>query len=183
MESEKLVEALRRVGNTLAEREPAGSIRVCIAGGSAGLLSGTLRVDRVTGDCDVMATEPGNRWSLVAEASASVARRLGLPERWMNQDCAMFAHCIAPGWRDRCVVYGTFGALEVCVLSRGDQIASKIISAPKMPQDVQDLLTMDPSMKELDFAESNIDRLEAESLDGKTLEDARAVLRSLRGRA
>ena len=181
LESNQLVEALRAVGDALRRRGVSDPIRVLIAGGSAGLLSGLLDKGRVTGDCDVIGIEPSDQWFAIERATAEVAGRLGLPERWMNRDCARYAHCLAFGWRQRSVEIDQFGSLVVCTLSRIDLIASKIVSAPGRPQDVQDLLTMRPTDVELDFAERNLDRLENESLDGRTYEDERAVAQSLKG--
>jgi len=128
----------------------------------------------------VISAEPNDQWLAIENAAIRVARRLGLPERWLNQDCRSFAYCLAPGWETRCVGFRRFGPLDVRTVSRLDLIASKIVSAPKRPQDIEDLCALRPTQDEFDFAEDNLDRLERESLDGKSYEIERTILKSLR---
>jgi hypothetical protein len=68
-------------------------------------------------------------------------------------------------------------------ISRMDLIASKVMSSPKRPHDLEDLRDLKATNEELDFVEQHIDRLEAEDLDRREFSDQRAVLRSLRGDA
>ncbi len=178
MKPNQLAEALAAVGEAVESTDLTGAIRLLIAGGSAGLLGGML--DRVTGDCDVIGTEPNDQWPAIEKAAQKVAIRFGLPERWLNQDCRSFAYCLPPGWESRCAAFDRFGPLEVCTLSRIDLIASKVVSSAKRPQDIEDLKAIRPSPSELDFAEDNLDRLERESLDGKIYEIERTILKSLR---
>lgn len=175
-----LKSSLKALGERMAAKHPGASIKVVVVGGSAGLLSGILDAARVTGDCDVMIAEPANLWPELERTAGEVARDLGLPDRWFNRDCAVFAYCLPLGWEERCDHQETYGALQVWTISRSDQIASKIISAPNRPQDLQDLQAMNASREELDIAERAIDRLEAESMDGRKRTDERAILQALR---
>ncbi len=155
-------------------------MRMVVAGGSAGLLAGVLARSRVTGDCDVMWSGGEGDWAQLTEAAGRAAAELGLPAMWLNRDCSMYAWCLPIAWESRCERVGVFGALDVWRLSRLDLVASKVMSSPKRPHDVEDLRAMRPSGEELDFAESNIDRLESEHLDGAEFADQRAVVRALR---
>ncbi len=156
-------------------------IRVLIAGGAAGMLGGLLKPDRTTGDCDVMGVGEESDWRDVERAAAEAAAQLDLPARWLNRDCRIYAWCLPLAWESRCESVGQFGPLEVLRVSRVDLIAAKIIGSPKRPQDLEDLRDLRPSRAELEFAEQNIDRLEAEHLDGKKFDDERAVFSVLRG--
>ncbi len=120
-------------------------------------------------------------WRELVAAAVEVARRLQLPETWLNRDCTMYAWCLPLGWQSRCERVGTFGRLEVLRIARIDLIAGKVISSPKRPQDVEDLRDMRPTEEELGFVKEHIDRLEAEHLDGRKFDDQRVVLASLRG--
>jgi hypothetical protein len=175
------LEALSQTGTELAGRlhEP---VRLIVAGSAAGLFRGDLGDRRVTGDCDVVWKIEDHVWSLILEAAAVVGVRMGLRAGWLNRNCSVFAWCFALGWASRCEDVGTFGPLKVVCISRLDLIAAKVVSAVRRAQDLDDLLAMAPTAVELDFAWSNLDRLEAEHLDGDGFEGSRAVVERLRAR-
>ena len=178
----QLEEALRLTGKRLARSGFEGQVRLYLVGGTAGLLSGLLSGTRSTGDVDVTQAEPAQAWEAVVRAAAEAAKELDLPETWLNNKCSMYAWHLPPGWKGRCRLARTYGPLEVWLLDRRDFIAAKVVSAPKRPQDFEDLLAIGPSEEELAFTEGNIDRLERESPDpDQSFEDARAILGALRG--
>lgn len=181
MNSVLLQTALRSVGAELAARPMARAIRLVIVGGAAGMLAGRLRGSRTTTYCDVMSWGDDAEWDLVQQAALVTARRLGLPDRWLNRDCAMFAWSMPLGWTDRCELVGCFGGIEVVCVSRLDLIAAKVFSSPKRSQDLEDLRDLGPSRDECRFVEAHLDRLSSEHLDGDTFEDQRLVLRALMG--
>jgi len=182
LEAPQLEAALRLTGQRLAQRGVEEKIRLYLVGGTAGLLSGLLSGTRSTGDVDVTDTEPSRAWEAIVQAAAEAAKELDLPETWLNNKCSMYAWYLPLGWKGRCVLARTYGPLEVWLLDRRDFIAAKIVSAPKRPQDFEDLLAVGPSEEELAFAEENLDRVERESPDpDQSFEDARAILDALRG--
>jgi hypothetical protein len=95
----------------------------------------------------------------------------------------MYAWALRLGWRQRCEPVGTYGPLVVLRLSRIDLIATKVIGAPKRPQDVEDLIQIQPTADELRIVAEHVDRLEAEDLDRRSFDDQRAILRAIGGDA
>lgn len=176
--------ALRLTGERLAGHVAERKVRLYLVGGAAGLLSGWLSETRSTGDVDVTEVEPSELWNAVSQAAAEVAKELDLPQNWVNNKCSVYAWCLPLGWKGRCELARTYGALEIWPLDRRDFIAAKIVSAPNRPQDLEDLIAIGPSAEELDFTAEHLDRLERETLDpDASFSDVRAILESLRGEA
>lgn len=169
--------------NTLGARlDPAaGPVRVVLAGAMAGVLTESFGPSRVTLDCDVLRVTPPERAAALLEAARRTAIDLGLPERWLNTDCARFAHLAPLGWEARAQRVGRFGALEVYAIARGDLLALKVSGAAcGRAQDLHDARSMRPSAAELGVVEANIDRLEREDLDAREFKPERAILQQLR---
>lgn len=182
LDADQLDQALRATGGRLAADGVTGVVRLFLVGGSAGLLSGWLSGARSTGDVDVTLAEPVEEWETVIRAAAEVAEELGLPATWLNDKCRMYAWCLPLGWKGRSESLRTYGPLEVWRINRRDFIAAKVISAPRRPQDLEDLIAVKPTAEELDFTDEHLGRLERESLDpGQSFDDARAIVESLRG--
>jgi hypothetical protein len=136
----------------------------------------------MTGDVDVTAVEPRELWSVVRSAAQETAKELDLPETWLNDECRIYSWQLPLGWRERCRRTHTLGPLEIWVLDRRDFIGGKVVSAPRRPQDLQDLRAVRPTTEELDFTDEHLDRLEREHLDPDcSFEEARAIVRALRG--
>lgn len=184
LDGQALLDALRATGQLLSQQGLGHGFRLVVTGGTAGLLGGLLSTSRTTGDCDVVGWIGREEdWRRVLAAAAEVAEQMRLPKTWLNDDCRIFGWCLPLGWMDRCVEVGRFGPLEVWRVARIDLIAAKVFSSPRRPQDLEDVRVMGPTAAELDHAERNIDRLEAEDLDGRAFEGARAVVWSLRDKA
>ena len=181
MNAQIVAESLREVGGILCANPAIPTLRIVLAGGSAGLLGGLLGPTRTTADCDVVWIGDERMWESLAAAAAEAARKLGLPPEWLNRDCAMYAWCLPLAWQDRCEQVGRFGPLDVMRLSRIDLIASKVMSAPRRPQDLEDLRAIRPSHQEIGFVASHLDRLEAEDLDRRSFGEQRAILGMLGG--
>lgn len=174
---EDVVRTLKSLGAAL----PGGpGIRLVLAGGSAGLIAGLLGADRVTADCDVILLRPEEMWIELEDAAEQVANEAELSPDWLSNSCRMFAWSLPLGWEQRCEPVGRFGRLDVWRLSRIDLIGAKVMSAPKRPQDVRDLVAIEPSAAELDDIEGHLDRLAAESLNGETFDEQRSVIEALR---
>ncbi|GEM_PF-555968 len=181
LDNQLLWQALQDTGESLRQQFPSESFTILLVGGSAGMLAGLLNPSRTTADCDVMAVTPTHAWEQIEIAAREVAHSLNLPETWLNRECTHYAWCMPLGWKDRCSLVHRFGSLTVLHLSRRDLIASKIISAPHRPQDLEDLEEIQPKNDELDFAAENLNRLESESLDDRSWQDEHAILESFRG--
>jgi hypothetical protein len=181
MGTEFVQRSLAALGSELESRGFHGPITICLAGGAAGLLGGWLRASRVTADCDVMRLDPEEAWEGIGAAAGAVAGRLGLPATWINRECRIHEWCVPLGWASRCEPVGRFGPLEVRRMARVDLIACKIVSAPRRPQDLEDLRDLAPTAAELEAAQRHLERLERESLAGEPFNDQWRIVRLLRG--
>jgi len=129
-----------------------------------------------------MEITPIDCWEGVESAAEEVADELGLPRGWLNRRCEMFAWTLPLGWKARCGRALVLGPLEVWLIARRDFIAARVVSAPRRPADVEDLLYVRPTADELAWAERHIDRLDMEHPDPDyPFDDVRSVLKALRG--
>ncbi len=174
--------ALRALGEQVSRGGLAGSARLFVVGGAAGVLTGLLAPARTTEDVDVTLVEPADAWEEVRGAAERVASDLGLPKTWLNDECRTFAWKLPAGWKGRCSRYETYGPLEVWTLDRRDFIAAKILAEPPRPQDLEDLRSLEPTKEELDFVRRHVASLQAECLDPDSgFYAAHAVLEFLEG--
>jgi hypothetical protein len=148
---------MRRQDFLLAFQELGSRIdleaEVVIAGGSALLLLGV--VDRETGDIDAVASQP--KLSALARHIALVGEELGLPASWLNDGVRAYHDLLAPDYRTRLITVGTFGALTVRTLGRPDLILLKVAAA--RPRDLDDLRALAPTLEEITFVASQLDRI------------------------
>lgn len=183
LDQASVLSALRETGEALARYEFLGEARIILAGGAAGLLGGSLGGRRTTGDCDVLDLDREDAWTQINAAARAIAQAHGLPPTWLNRDCQHFADCFPLGWRERIEDIARFGPLRVAIVSRFDPMGSKIVSAPQRPQDLTDVLEMNPTGEELDRIEQHLDRLSAEHLDAFDHAPQRGILQALRALA
>jgi hypothetical protein len=148
MQRADFVRAFRVLGDRL--NEPA---EIIVAGGSALLLLGI--VDRETGDIDAVACQP--KLSTIARDIALVGEDLGLPVSWLNDGVRAYHDLLAADYRDRLTTIGEFGALTVRALGRPDLILLKIAAA--RPRDLDDLRALAPTVEEIAFVASQLDRI------------------------
>jgi len=130
-------------------------------------------------DCDVIVTDPAERFAEVAEAAARTARELDLAPTWLNNDSRMFSWLLPIGWSERLERVGTFGPLRVEAISRRDLLALKLIAAVKRARDLEDLRDLRPDAEEFAFLRRYLDRVESESLDRASYDAQRTVLNQL----
>ncbi len=181
LQANQLEQALRSTGSQLSRDGLTDVVRLYVIGGSAGLLSGLLPSHRTTGDVDVGTVDPQEHWGRVCDAAREVAKKMSLPGQWLNDRCQMYGWCLPLGWRERCEPMNRYGPLEVFAIERRDFIAAKVISAPKRPQDLEDLRDLSPTAEELAFAEENVCRVEQEHPDvDASFDDVRGILEYLR---
>ena len=154
MQLEEIESALRTLGAVLQDREtPFGLL---IVGGNLLLLG---LIDRPTADVDVIGVKDGTHYRQVTElpgpllsAAADVADALGIPAKWINSGPASLMEFGLPlGWEER-VVVRQYGALEIHLTSRFDQICFKLYAATdRGPDDkhFHDLVQLTPTKEEL----------------------------------
>jgi hypothetical protein len=149
----EIEEALRTLGAVLEDRRTPFAL--LIVGGL--LLLGLI--DRPTADIDVIALKVGARYRQATElpealrrAAEDVADALSIPASWINTGpSSLMEFGLPPGWEER-VEVRSYGALEVHLTSRFDQICFKLYAATdRGPQDkhFHDLVQLAPTRDEL----------------------------------
>jgi hypothetical protein len=158
LERTSLDEVLSSLGALLASRREAYGLLV--VGGSNLLLLGLI--DRPTGDLDVIGLSEQSAYRKVVElpeplrrAAAEVGLAFDLSERWLNADAASLMDSeLPPGWRER-IEIRRYGALELHLTSRFDQICFKLwaaVDAGPKSKHFADLVGMSPTDAELAVA-------------------------------
>ncbi len=89
-------------------------IEILIAGGSAGLITGLLKGDLTTQDCDVIAYTPGHAWCVLESPAAEIAAETGLYEKWLNSDMQvrLDINMLPAGWYMRRRLTAHYGDLR-----------------------------------------------------------------------
>lgn len=135
---ERILSALKRTGERLAETNPElDCVEILLIGGAAGILTGTLRPERTTQDCDVIEFVPKGVAVAVETAASDIAGALSLDANWLNGHADWFIDILPDGWQQRRHKIGRFGTLRVFAASRLDLIALKVYA--HRDQDVEDL--------------------------------------------
>ena len=155
LQLDEIEAALRTLGAVLLDRgTPYGLL---IVGGGDLLLLGLI--DRPTADVDVIGLKEGPDYRQARElpeplliAAADVADALDISTGWLNNGAAsLMEFGLPPGWRDR-VEVRQYGALEIHLTSRFDQICFKLYAAvDRGPDDkhFHDLVELAPTNDEL----------------------------------
>jgi hypothetical protein len=151
-----LEQALKALGELLDSR--GLEYRLAAVGGGAMLLLGLL--DRPTNDLDVVTQDDESGAAVSADPLASplreaitdVARAFDLPEDWLNPGpAALLELGLPPGFDDRAHVR-RYGALEIRLADRVDQIHFKLYaSVDQGPESKHfaDLEALEPTREEL----------------------------------
>ncbi len=121
-------------------------VEILLIGGAGAMLTGMLRSERVTQDCDVIDYQPQDGQQAVLAAAAKVAAKKGLPEKWLNSK-AMGLNILSDGWRSRRILIKKFDTLWIYGASRVDMLVMKFYA--NRPQDREDIFDMDPTPDEL----------------------------------
>lgn len=179
MDRTQAIEALKATGTRLERAGGVDRVTVILGGAVAAMVTAGLPASRATHDCDVLASEPDEQWQAVQQAAGEVAGQRGLPTDWLNRGARMYAHLLPLGWRGRCQAVGQFGPLTVLAISRRDLMAMKLMGAAVRPQDLEDILAMQPTAADVTFLHEHLDRLDAESLTGEGHDAERAILHDL----
>jgi hypothetical protein len=151
--------ALTRVGELLAAEGEAYAI--VVVGGAALNLLGI--VSRATSDVDILAFRSGDQLveppsplpAPLVRAIRAVARRLDLPEDWLNSGPALqWKQGLPPDLEDHVIWQPPYGgALSVGVVGRADLIALKLYAAADSTgtgsRHYKDLIALAPTQPEL----------------------------------
>ena len=121
-------------------------VEILLIGGAGAMLTGMLRSERVTQDCDVIDYQPQDDQQAVLAAAAKVAAKKGLPEKWLNSK-AMGLDILSDGWHSRRILIKKFDTLWIYGASRVDMLVMKFYA--NRPQDREDIFDMAPTSDEL----------------------------------
>ncbi len=121
-------------------------VEILLIGGAGAMLTGLLRPERVTQDCDVIDYKPQDGQQSVLEAASKTAAAKGLPKTWLNSK-AMNMDILPDGWRSRRILIRKFEKLWIYGASRIDMLVMKFYA--NRPQDREDIFDMEPKPQEL----------------------------------
>lgn len=135
-------------------------VEILLIGGAGAMLTGLLRSERVTQDCDVIDYQPEDGQQAVLAAAAKVAAKRGLPEKWLNSK-AMGMNILPDGWRSRRILIKKFDKLWIYGPSKVDMLVMKFYA--NRPQDREDIFDMDPAPNELVMVHRYLDMMRVPS--------------------
>lgn len=175
MNTSTVEQALRRLGELI---EYHTDIEILLVGGAAGMLTGVLRGDRTTTDCDVMVYAPPEAMVAVELAADKVGVELALPEHWLNSDVQMRIDTLPNDWKRRRIPIDTSGRLRVFAAGRLDLIAMKVVAGRDV--DLEDLAAMRVRSDDVEFVRRHLETLKDKGTPQDQIDDAFEVLSSLK---
>jgi hypothetical protein len=131
-------------------------IEILLIGGAGAMLTGLLRSERVTQDCDVIDYQPEDGQQAVLTSAAKVATKKALPEKWLNSK-AMSMDILPDGWRSRRILIKKFDKLWIYGVGRLDMLVMKFYA--NRPQDREDIFDMSPTGDELTKVRKYLDMM------------------------
>lgn len=172
-----MLKALELVGEIL---DWPGQVEILLIGGAAGMVTGLLKPERTTGDCDVADFAPSDAATAVEQAAKAVAAKMNLPQKWLNDQIRQL-NVLPDGWRSRRQHIATFGKLKVYAAGRLDLLAMKVF-AHRAP-DREDIAEMRITRQEIEFTRKYLSMLKVPSrnADLDQVASAEEYLRLLEG--
>ena len=98
MEASEIDDAIARMCKDFVWHIP---VEILIVGGAAGMVTGVLGPDRITGDIDVMSYRPGEAMAEVELLADRLGKEMGLPDGWFNSDVQIRSDSLPTGWAER----------------------------------------------------------------------------------
>ena len=151
--NEHLGEDALRAALLALGRRRATRTELIIGGAGALILTGELV--RATSDCDVLFSTPD--MGQLQDDIRAIAEQLGISSGWLNGSVQSYLEILPPDFRARLRSVSTTGSLRVAVLDRRDIIVMKLYAG--RPRDLTDVAALKPTPDELQFARSQIPRL------------------------
>lgn len=149
-------------------------IELLLVGGAAGVLTGVLRADRTTTDCDIMVYEPTAAMAAVELAAQQVAQELDLNPDWLNSNVQIRVDSLPTGWRQRRILIHEQGSLRLFAASKSDLIAMKVLAG--RDQDLEDIHDMQMNADDKRFVQAYLSELAAKGTSQEQIENAKALL-------
>ena len=158
LNSNEILDALKATAHNMQwDGKP---IEILLIGGAGAMLTGLLRSERVTQDCDVIDYNPEDGQQAILEAASKVATTKGLPKAWLNSK-AMEMNILPDGWRSRRILIKKFEKLWIYGASRVDLLVMKFYA--NRQQDREDIFDMAPKPKELTKVRRYLDMMRVPS--------------------
>lgn len=155
--SEEILDALKE---TALGIEWDGDVEVLLVGGAGAMLTGQLRPERLTQDCDVMHFSPEKAQQALFDAANNVAQSKGLPDGWLSVK-VMQLNILPDGWRSRREFIRKYGQVSIYAAGRVDLLCMKFYA--NRAQDRQDILDISPTSNELHFVRKYLNTLKVPS--------------------
>lgn len=149
MNQEILKKALNSLNKELSKKGQERSYVIC---GGASLLLQDLS-NRPTRDVDVI--EPSVD-EVLSECAESVANKLGLDNHWFNSSPGSLVGYLSEDWKDNTVLVYTSSNLQIFSISRIDLLFSKLWAMCDRDKDIDDLLTLQPSLHEIKICRDRV---------------------------
>jgi len=153
-------EILAALEETALGIEWDGDVEILLVGGAAAMLTGQLRPERVTQDCDVMRFSPEQVQQALFDAANKVARSRGLPSGWLSSK-VMQLNILPDGWESRREFIGKYGQVSIYAAGRIDLLCMKFYA--NRAQDRADIDNMKPTSDELNFVRRYLNMLRVPS--------------------
>lgn len=153
----------RALNEELKSRTISRNLIIC---GGAALIALKI-VTRGTKDVDVLAPKIDQDLNDAAEA---VAALLKLDKRWLNNGPASLVKELPDDWESHCTEVFQGSNLVVRSIGRRDLIYSKLYAAADRTDDIQDLVELKPTEKELDKAAALVLQQDASEIWPKIVE-------------
>lgn len=131
------------------------SLEIIICGGAAIHLLGYS--NRPTKDIDVLLPKLPDFLTPLIE---DIAQENQLPKDWLNNGPQNLIYDLETGWEERLTVIHKGNHLTIKVLNRQDLIFSKLYAMCDRRQDIQDLLAMKITEKELQIAGEHVKQMD-----------------------
>ena len=155
--SEEILAALEE---TALGIEWDGDVEILLVGGAAAMLTGQLRSERVTQDCDVMHFSPEQAQQALFDAANNVARSKGLPDGWLSAK-VMQLNILPDGWVSRREFIRKYGQVSIYAAGRVDLLCMKFYA--NRAQDRADIDDMKPTSDEINFVRRYLNMLRVPS--------------------
>ncbi|PIR24925.1 MAG: hypothetical protein COV43_07775 [Deltaproteobacteria bacterium CG11_big_fil_rev_8_21_14_0_20_42_23] len=128
--------------------------RIILCGGGA--LNLAYGSNRTTIDIDVIAPVPLS--AQIKKAALEVARELGAPEDWFNDECKGFADYLPHDWEQRLVLLPLdLKRIEVFSLGKADLLTLKLVAGRE--RDLQDIEHLGIFQEDVGIILSSLDKI------------------------
>ncbi len=132
----------------LLDRSIPEKLDAYIIGGANLIAAGIL--DRETMDIDVIS--PSVFSASVQRVIEEIARKEGIPSKWINTMPSSDEQFLTDGWKRRSKLFFEGNRLRVFLLGRADMLGLKLAAAiDRAKADADDILAMNPTNEEWEF--------------------------------